>query len=55
MSVHLDNIKKLIDQSVLKGVFANAESVAMMLNSYQYVAAIVEEWERLQKLKEISG
>lgn len=49
MNIHLENIKKLIDVCVAKGVFANAESVENANNSYKALVDMEKEYIRLKK------
>jgi hypothetical protein len=43
MQEHLNNIKSLIDISVQKGVFQDANSVLVISNSFNEIAKLIEK------------
>jgi hypothetical protein len=48
MNVHLENIKKLLDYAVVRGLFKDAESVQQMNESFKAMAEMVKDYERLK-------
>lgn len=53
MNIHLEDLKKVIDVAVQRGLFVNAESVVNTLKSFREVEYMVETYE--QKMKRSNG